>query len=179
MFLLLVWWHLLVHCYSSGSFSVDKLKKNCLSVLEDIRFLTNLGECFAPHLCFLLNVHKENTFKWLVEHIWCSLRVIWRQGRASLKIPKLRHLEDFGVSKLMNLEIYEKVWLRIFFYARICYFNLEWHYKHPNLFIPGGCKYPTRLTFRGQNFDKKWSKNDRSGIDPESFQDGPGTSRIS
>ena len=45
----------------------------------------------------------------------CSLRVIRRQGRASLKIPKLRHLEDFGVSKLMNLEIYEKVWLRIFF----------------------------------------------------------------
>ena len=45
----------------------------------------------------------------------CSLRVIRRQGRASLKIPKLRHLGDLGVSKLMNLEIYEKVWLRIFF----------------------------------------------------------------
>ncbi len=53
MFLLLVWWHLLVYC-SSGSFSVDKLKKTAFSVLEDIRFLTNLGECFAPHLCFLL-----------------------------------------------------------------------------------------------------------------------------
>ena len=61
----------------------------------------------------------------LVEHIWCSLRVIRRQGRASLKIPKLRHLGDLGVPKLMNLEIYEKVWLYIIFYARICYFNLE------------------------------------------------------
>ena len=29
----------------------------------------------------------------------------------------------------MNLEIYEKVWFRIFFYARICYFNLEWHHN--------------------------------------------------
>ena len=45
----------------------------------------------------------------------CSPRVIRRQGRASLKIQKLRHLGDFGVSKLMNLGIYEKVWLRIFF----------------------------------------------------------------
>ena len=45
----------------------------------------------------------------------CSLRVIRRQGRASLKIPKLRHLGDLGVSKLINLEIYENVWLCIVF----------------------------------------------------------------
>ena len=30
-------------------------------------------------------------------------------------LPPAASLEDLGVSKLMNLEIYEKVWLRIFF----------------------------------------------------------------
>ena len=87
MFLLLVWWHLLVYYYSSESFSVDKLK-NCLSVLEDIRFLTNLGECFAPHLCFLL---KQSAQGFL--HRKCSIRVIRGQGGPSLRTPKFGHFE--------------------------------------------------------------------------------------
>ena len=33
-----------------------------------------------------------------------------------------------------------------FFHARICYFNLGWHYKHPNLFIPSGWKLQPRAT---------------------------------
>ena len=73
-------------------------------------------------LIFLMLTHVlpaaglEAILKWLVEHILpCSLRVIRRQSGPSLKFQKLRHLGYFGGSNVQIWEIYEKVWLRIFF----------------------------------------------------------------
>ena len=41
-----------------------------------------------------------------------------------------------------------------------CYFNLEWHYKHSDLFILVRLKLRSRLTYWAQNFKKNHKKGD-------------------
>ena len=67
-------------------------------------------------------------------------------------------LKIWGCQNWVFLKSMKRFGFIYFFGNLICYFNLEWHYKHSDLFILVGSKLRTRLNYWAQNFEKNHKK---------------------
>ena len=118
-------------------------------------------------------------------HRKCSKRVIQGQGGPSLRFQKLRHL----VGQIAFFQDFEFVYR----FSRHPDIRLSWNFNQKYFKT---CSvdlrpqiYHSMQRARAQDhlssasgdptLRKKWWKNDRSRIDPKSFQDNPRTSRTS